>query len=84
MVDTGRDVLKENIVGFRAENPNAYFTLDDVTMTEDQAIIINTMMVRPEGAAANAEGEPAGSPMVLVLGLEDDKITDRWLYFHAE
>ena len=84
MIDGDRDVLKEDIAAFRAENPNAYFTFDDITLTGDRAFVINTMMMRPEGAAADAEGEPAGSPMVLVLGLEDGKITDRWLYMHAE
>lgn len=50
----------------------------------DRAFVVSTMTIRPEGAAPDAEGEPAGSPMVLVLGIEDGKITDRWLYCHAE
>ena len=83
-IDGDREALKENVMGFRAENPNAYFTFDDITMADGRAFVVNTMMMRPDGAAADAEGEPAGSPMVLVLGIEDGKITDRWLYMHAE
>ena len=84
MIDGDRDALRESVSGFRAENPNAYFTFDDVTVADGRAFVINTMMVRPAGAATDTEGEPASSPMVLVLGIEDGKITDRWLYLHAE
>jgi ketosteroid isomerase-like protein len=75
-----REALKGAVTGFRAENPNAYFAYDDPLVTEDRVFIINTMMVRPEGAAADVEGEPAGGPMVLVLGVKDGKFTDRWLF----
>ena len=46
-----REALKGAVAGFRAENPNAYFTYDDITVADDRVFIVNTMMVRPEGAA---------------------------------
>lgn len=79
-----REALKGAIAGFRAENPNAYFDLNDIVVTVDKAFIQNTLMVRPEGAPANARGEAVSPPMMLVLGVEDDRITDRWLYMWAE
>ena len=79
-----REALKGAVAGFRAENPNAYFAYDDPIVTEDRVFIVNTMMVRPEGAAADAEGEPAGGPMVLILGVKDGKFTDRWLFVSPE
>jgi ketosteroid isomerase-like protein len=72
-----RAALKDAVTGFRAENPNAYFTYDDITVAGDRVFIGSTMMVRPEGAPADAEGEPAGGPMVLILGVKDGKFTDR-------
>jgi ketosteroid isomerase-like protein len=75
-----RAALKGAVAGFRAENPNAYFAYDDITVADDRVFIVNTMMVRPAGAAADAEGEPAGGPMVLILGVKDGKFTDRWLF----
>lgn len=82
--DGDREAMKESVAGFRAGNPNAYFTLDDVVVTADKVFVTSTMMVRPEGAAADAEGEPAGEPMMVVLGMKDGKITDRWLYVTPE
>lgn len=79
-----REALKEAVTGFRAENPNAYFTYDDITMADNRVFIVNTMMVRTEGAAADTEGEPAGGPMVLILGVKDGKFTDRWLFVSPE
>lgn len=79
-----RAMLKEAVAGFRAENPNAYFTYDDITVSEGRVFIINTMMARPEGAPADTEGEPASAPMVLILNVKDGKITDRWLFMSAE
>lgn len=79
-----REALKGAVAGFRAENPNAYFTYDDITVADDRVFIVNTMMVRPEGAAADAEDEPAGGPMVLILGVKDGKFTDRWLFVSPE
>lgn len=72
-----REALKESVASFRAENPDAYFTLDDIVVTENQVFVQNSMMTKAEGAT---EGEPAGPPMMLVLGVKDGKITDRWLY----
>jgi ketosteroid isomerase-like protein len=74
------EALKGAVAGFRAENPNAYFAYDDISVADDRVFIVNTMMVRPEGAAADAEGEPAGGPMVLILSVKDGKFTDRWLF----
>lgn len=82
--DGDREAMKESVAGFRAGNPNAYFTLDDVVVTADKVFVTSTMMVRPEGAAADAEGEPAGEPMMVVLGMKDGKITDRWRYVTPE
>jgi ketosteroid isomerase-like protein len=78
-----REALKQAVAGFREANPGAYFTLDDMVVTEDRAFIQNTMMTRPEDASESAEGEP-GPPMLLVLGFEDAKITDRWLWLSPE
>lgn len=79
-----RAALRESVAAFRAENPNAYFTYDDITVTDDRLLIVSTMMVRPEGAAADVEGEPAGGPMVLILSMKDGKITERWLFTTPE
>ncbi|MCB0117311.1 MAG: nuclear transport factor 2 family protein, partial [Caldilineaceae bacterium] len=51
-----RAALKDAVAGFRVENPNAYFSYDDVVIGDGQVFIINRMMARPEGAAADAEG----------------------------
>jgi len=79
-----RAAMNESVAGFRAGNPNAYFRLDDVVVTEDKVFVTFTTMVRPEGAAADAEGEPAGEPAMLVLGMRDGQITDRWFYVTPE
>lgn len=78
-----RAALIDSVVDFRAGNPNAYFTYDDMTVTADRVFIVNELMVRPEGAAADVEGEPASEPMVLILGIADGQITDRWLFMYA-
>jgi ketosteroid isomerase-like protein len=75
-----REALKGAVAGFRTENPNAYFAYDDITVVDGRVFIVNTMMVRPEGASADAEGEPQGGPMVLILGVKDGKFTDLWLF----
>jgi len=75
-----RETIKGAVAGFRKDNPNAYFTYDDITVAGDRVFIVNTMMVRPEGAPADAEGEPDGGPMVVILGVKDGKFTDRWLF----
>ncbi len=80
----GLDFAKEMVAGFRAENPDAYFTIDDVLPTDEGAILVITMMIRPEGAASDAEGQPAGEPMMVRLALHDNQITDRWLYVADE
>ena len=72
------------MASFRAENPDAYFTIDDVLPTDEGTILVTTMMIRPEGAAPDAEGQPAGEPMMVRLALHDNQITDRWLYVADE
>lgn len=79
-----REFLKGAVAGFSAENPNAYFSLDDVVVTNGKVFVQTMIMVRPDDAPADAMGEPASPPMMLVLGVEDGKITDRWLYTWAE
>lgn len=76
----GLGFLKEIVAGYKAENPNIYFRGGEVVLTEDGVIAVVTMLARPEGAAADAEGEQIGDPMLVVLNIRDGKITDRWLY----
>lgn len=79
-----REAVKASVVGFREENPTAYFSLDDVVVTEDRAFILQTVMVRPEGAPPDAEGEPTDARFLLMLSLDNGMITDRWLFNWAE
>jgi len=53
-------------------------------VTDGKVFVQTMIMVRPDDAPADAMGEPASPPMMLVLGVEDGKITDRWLYMWAE
>ncbi|MEM7129458.1 MAG: nuclear transport factor 2 family protein [Chloroflexota bacterium] len=79
-----REALKQSVTDFHAENPGAYFSIDNLAMSDDQAIVVTTMWVVAEDAEEGDEGEPVSEPMVLTLGLKDGKITDRQLFMTAE
>ncbi|MEZ4866590.1 MAG: nuclear transport factor 2 family protein [Caldilineaceae bacterium] len=79
-----RAALKQAVTDFHAENPGAYFSIDQLIMSDDQAIIVNRVWVVAEGAPEGDKGEPVGQPMVLILGLKDGKITERQLFMTPE
>ena len=79
-----RETLKQAVAGFREENPGAYFPIEQLVMSDGQAIIINRMWVVPEGAPEGDMGEPVGEQMVLELGVKEGKITDRQLFMTPE
>jgi hypothetical protein len=59
-----RETLKQAVAGFREENPGAYFPIEQLVMSDDQAFIINRMWMVPEGAPEGDMAEPVGDQMV--------------------
>jgi hypothetical protein len=79
-----KDMVIAGIEAFRTENPNVYFTVDDLVIADGKAFLTNQMLQIPEGAPEGAEGEPISPPLLAVLGIEDGQITERWLFVLME
>ena len=71
-----REALVDAVVSFREENPNAFFPIEDLAVTNDRIYIQNSKMVRSEDGSVERES----GPYLLVLAVENGKITDRWVY----
>lgn len=79
-----REAMRAGIEGFRADNPGAYFPLEQLVIADGKAYVMNRMWMVPEGAAEGETGEPVGGPLLLVLGLEDGQVTERQLFVTPE
>jgi hypothetical protein len=80
MPEGDREAMIADMAAFRADNPNTYFSVDDLVIEDGRAFLINRMWVIPEDAPEGAEGEPVSPPLVAVLDIEDGKIVERWLF----
>lgn len=80
----GRDFMRAAVSGFREGNPGVYFPVHEIVVTDAHVFVFSEMMQGAEGAGASASDEPIGTPMLLVLDVEDGQITDRWMYEAAE
>ena len=72
----GVEELKAAVTGFRTDLPEGYFVIDDMIVTKDRAVV--------RGSAAPARPAEGEEPVrldnwILLLGLKDGKITDRWV-----
>lgn len=79
-----REALKQSVTDFHAENPGAYFSIDDLIISEERAIVVTRMWAVEEDAPEGDEGEPVSDSMIMTLGMKDGKITDRQLFMTAE
>lgn len=84
MPEGDRDVMIADVEAFRAGHPNTYFTVDELVIADGKAFLTTRYWQIPEDAPEGAEGEPASPPFLLVLGIEDGKITERSLYTPLE
>jgi ketosteroid isomerase-like protein len=71
MPEGDRDAMIADIAAFREGNPGAYFPLDDLVVADSKAYVTNRMWM---------DGEPVSPPLILVLSLENGKITERTLF----
>ena len=71
MPEGDRDAMIADIAAFRDGNPGAYFPLDDLVVADNKAYVTNRMWM---------DGEPVSPPLILVLSLEDGKISERTLF----
>lgn len=80
MPEGDRAVMLDAIAGFRAGNPNTYFSIDNLVIADGKAFVTNRMWKVPEDAPEGAEGEPISPPLLLILAIKDGKISERWLF----
>ena len=84
MPEGDREAMRAGIEGFRADNPGAYFPLEELAIADGKAYVTNRMWMMPEGAQEGDDGEPVSPPYLLVLGFEDGQITEQWLFVTPE
>lgn len=82
--EADREDMRAYLAGFHADNPGAYFAVDELVIADGKAYITLRMWMVPEGAAAGDEGEPVSTPYLVVLGIDDGQISDRWLFATPE
>ena len=72
-----REGLKADVASFHANFPDhsARFRIDDLIVTDKRAVIRNTMMIK----SADSGEEMEGDVFIVVLGMQDGLIVDRWL-----
>ncbi len=84
MPEGDRDAMMADVEAFRSENPNSYFSVDDLVVVDGRAFLTDRLWQIPDGAPEGAEGEPVSPPLLLVLDLKDGKIAERWLFAPME
>lgn len=76
---TDREGLKADVAQFHTDFPDnsARFRIDDLMITEDKAVIHTTLMIKAPDSTSDTEIE--GDSFVVILSMEDGRITERWL-----
>jgi ketosteroid isomerase-like protein len=74
-----REALKADIAGFHQAFPDqsAHFSVDDIIAAEDKAVVRGTLTL--PAAEDSAEAQETG--YIVILGLEDRQISERWATF---
>lgn len=52
-------------------------------VTDNRVFSVTQLMIRTDGADTDGEGEPAGDPIVLIMGVKDGQISERALFMAA-
>jgi hypothetical protein len=74
----GLEEFKASVTGFWSDFPDGYFVIDEMIVTDDRVVVRgDTAPVRP---AEGEEPERLGA-WILVLGVKDGKISERWVAF---
>lgn len=82
-VGNGRESMKESVTGFRTEFPGVTIIIDEIVMSGNRAFVISHN-IGPDGAPVDTSEELGGIPDILVFGLKDGQITDRWWFVPPE
>lgn len=72
-----RDVLREAIIGFHADNPGGTFVVDETIVTEDHIMIRGGAVLTPEGA----DKPHRVDTWLISMHIRDGKIADRRIAF---